>query len=68
MDSSAVFFTDLPIVAPFFPTGVINSLQDAINGGKVGKIVLLSLAFAVCYIIVPVLISIGIFDKKELDF
>ena len=52
----------------YFPSGVINSLQDAINDGKVGKIVLLSLAFAVCYIIVPVFISIGIFDKKELDF
>ena len=53
----------------YFPSGVINSLQDAImEKDEVGKIVLLTLVFTVCYIIVPVFISIGIFDKKELDF
>ena len=63
------FFSDREIkISKYFPSGVITSLQEAINDGDAGKIILYFVAFSVCYIVVPVFISIGIFNKKELDF
>ena len=52
----------------YFPSGVITTLQDAISDGHAGKAVVAFVCFAAFYVILPVFISIGIFDKKELDF
>ena len=52
----------------YFPSGVITTLQDAISGGHAGKAVVAFVCFTAFYVILPVFISIGIFNKKELDF
>ncbi len=52
----------------YVPSGVVYSIQEAILSGKVLKAVLTFAVFAVCYVILPVVISIGIFEKKELEF
>ena len=63
------FFDERDIeISKYFPSGVITSLQEAITSADTGKIILYFLAFSVCYVVVPVFISIGIFNNKELDF
>ena len=55
-------------LSKYFPSGVITSLQNGITDGDAGKIFLSFAGFVIFYIVVPVFISIGIFEKKELDF
>jgi hypothetical protein len=55
-------------ISKYFPSEVISSLQKNVTEGNTGTAIFQCLAFIVCYIVVPVFISIGIFDKKELDF
>ena len=55
-------------ISKYFPSEVISSLQKNVTEGNTGTAIFQCLAFIACYIVVPVFISIGIFDKKELDF
>ena len=55
-------------LSKYFPSVVITALQEAVTDGNLKDGILNFLGFAVFYIILPVFVSIGLFERKELDF
>ena len=55
-------------ISEYVPSGVVSTMQKAIFGDDPGKAVIAGLCFTVFYILLPVILSIRIFEKKELDF
>ena len=51
-----------------FPSGMIMNIDDAAHAGKIGETIARIILFIAVYVVVPVIISMRLFRKKELDF
>ncbi|MCR5094940.1 MAG: hypothetical protein K6B72_13310 [Lachnospiraceae bacterium] len=55
-------------IGKYLPSNVVSSMTKSITSGDVPKAILYAAGFAAGYILLPILLSICVFRKKELDF